>query len=102
MIGLPRLRRCSGAGVNYRAWTTKKDEEDEEEDGASNEHLFGDKMRFIVGRFRSRALREVLDQIVRLKERGGESWEDFEQSLFFMMTNGFETGRRMIWSTDEG
>ena len=61
VIGLPRQRRCSAAQVNYRAWTTQKDEED----GNSNEHLFGDKMRFIVERFRSRALREVLDQIVR-------------------------------------
>ena len=61
VIGLPRQRRCSAAQVNYRAWTTQKDEVD----GNSNEHLFGDKMRFIVERFRSRALREVLDQIVR-------------------------------------
>ena len=50
--------------MNYRAWSTNKDEDEEKEDGASNEHLFGDKMRFIVERFRSRALREVLVQIV--------------------------------------
>ena len=56
--------------MNYRAWSTNKDEdEEEEEDGASNEHLFGDKMRFIVERFRSRALREVLRQIVRFPKR---------------------------------
>ena len=62
--------------MNYRAWSTNKDE-DEEEDGASNEHLFGDKMRFIVERFRSRALREVLDQIVSFKRRERDG-EDFD------------------------
>ena len=73
VIGLPRQRRCSAAQVNYRAWTTQKDEEDEG-DGNSNEHLFGDKMRFIVERFRSRALRDVIDQIVRFLKR---DWKDF-------------------------
>ena len=61
--------------MNYRAWSTNKDED--EEDGASNEHLFGDKMRFIVERFRSRALREVLDQIVSFKRRERDG-EDFD------------------------
>ena len=63
--------------MNYRAWSTNKDEDEEEEDGASNEHLFGDKMRFIVERFRSRALREVLDQIVSFKRRERDG-EDFD------------------------
>ena len=51
------IGRGSGAQMNNRSWIREEAEKEEEE--ANNEHLFGDKMRFIVGRFRSRALRDV-------------------------------------------
>ena len=61
------IGRGSGAQMNNRSWIREEAEKEEEE--ANNEHLFGDKMRFIVGRFRNRALRDVSVMDVRLRER---------------------------------
>ena len=56
MIGR-RGQGGSGAQMNNRSWNREEAEKDGEE--ANNDHLFGDKMRFIAERFRSRALRDV-------------------------------------------
>ena len=46
--------------MNNRSWTTMQGEEEEGAAArAGNDHLIGDKMRHIVERFRSRALRDV-------------------------------------------
>ena len=58
MIGR-RGQGGSGAQMNNRSWNREEVEKEKDGEEANNDHLFGDKMRFIAERFRSRALRDV-------------------------------------------
>ena len=103
--GRRRRRGGSGAQMNNRSWTRKEAEGEEEGEEANNDHLFGDKMRFIVERFRSRALRDVPFLNVRFRERERERERVvFECELLFHDDEWFrvESGTSGLPIKDQG